>query len=279
MPVEIAGATFPEPSSTEAFSALDLSAPPAAKSAPPVKGEEEDDDDDLPPRGSSWLTLLLISYSSAVTLGLLWVLLGGRRLREAEPRDVFPAVDTRPDPGRRAGRSRKAEPPPPLIAEHVTTLGKPVRIGSVEATPLEIVSGPVGLEPAIGEGEPREGGTGALKLKLRLKNISNELIFAPLDEAFLRERDTGERDSFIETTRTGQIAMYPLAVSSEWSIVGQEFRELRPGESYETVVVSSSDLGDRLTDEMTWRIRLRTGIDETDTLGVRFGKSEIRPGS
>ena len=74
---------------------------------------------------------------------------------------------------------------------------KPLRIGSIEATPLEIVRGKVELVPAFGAVKPRDGGAGALKLKLLLKNVSTDVLFAPLDEAFLRERDPGDVDSFI----------------------------------------------------------------------------------
>src|SRR2546430_7296124 len=46
------------------------------------KDEADDEDDDLPAPRASWVTLLLFSYASAVTLGLLWVLLSGRKVRE-----------------------------------------------------------------------------------------------------------------------------------------------------------------------------------------------------
>ncbi len=71
--------------------------------------------------------------------------------------------------------------------------------------------------------------------------------------------------------------MYPLAPASELSIVGQEFRKLKPGESYVTLIVSAPDAVKLTSPEMTWRIRLRTGIDRTDIVGVRFRNSEIRP--
>jgi hypothetical protein len=70
--------------------------------------------------------------------------------------------------------------------------------------------------------------------------------------------------------------MFPLAIVSEWSIVGQEFRELRPGESYETLVVSAPDALDRLAPEMTWRIRLRTDINQTELIGIQFEENQIR---
>jgi hypothetical protein len=116
-----------------------------------------------------------------------------------------------------------------------------------------------------------------LRLKLRLKNISSDTILAPFDEAFVRDRVGVEPDSFIETQGGGEtIAMFPLAVESEWSIVGQEFRELRPGEAFETDVVSQPDAVSRLAPEMLWRIRLRTDINHTDELGVRFRAEDVQ---
>jgi hypothetical protein len=115
-----------------------------------------------------------------------------------------------------------------------------------------------------------------LSLRLRLKNVSSDSILAPLDEAFIRERGRGIRDSFIETGPTRQIDMFPLAVVSEWSIVGQEFRLLRPGESYETRVVTAPDALAHLAPQMTWRVRLRTDVNQTETLGIGFGEDDIR---
>ena len=72
--------------------------------------------------------------------------------------------------------------------------------------------------------------------------------------------------------------MFALAVESEWSIVGQVFRELKPGEAFETLVVTVPNALSQKTDEMTWRIRLRTDINHTDDLGVRFHADQIKPG-
>lgn len=239
--------------------------------------EEEDEDDELPPRGRSWPTLLLFSYASAVTLGLLWVLFSGRRLHEGEEPDLFPATENRLDPGRRADQSRKWVPPPPIAADRLATFGKPIRIGSLEVTPIEIRLGAVELEQAFGGTKYRDGGSDALLLTLKLKNLSADTIFVPLDEGFIRERDQGGPDSFIESPKGGPIEMYPLAVESEWSIRDQVFEELQPGESCEALLVSAPEVSDRLSPEMIWRIRLRTGIDQTETLGVRFRQDEIRP--
>ncbi|WP_406693437.1 hypothetical protein V5E97_20645 [Singulisphaera sp. Ch08] len=253
---------------------LDGPSPPKTGDSVPDEDDEEDDEE-LPHRGRSWPNLLLFSYASAVTLGLLWVLFSGRKLREGEEADLFPAAENRLDPGRRADQSRKWVPPLPIAEDHLTKLGQPIRSGSLEVTPLTIALGSVELEQTFDESEYRGGGANALKLKVKLKNVSSDSIFVPLDEAFLRERDRGGPDSFIESAKGGPIAMYPLAVDSEWSIRGQTFKELQPGESYVTWLVSAPDVSDRLSPQMTWRVRLRTGIDQTDTLGVRFRQDEV----
>jgi hypothetical protein len=276
----------------EALRGLDLDGPrPAAESrkmgAVDVVAEadddddEDEDDDERPASGTSWLTLLLLSYSSAVTVGLLWVLFSGRQLREDRIEadsalSPAPGVEGRQDTGRRADQSRKFVPPPPIPADHMTTIGTPVRLGSLEVTPLEVTSGQVVLKRTLMEEEIRAGEAGVLKLKLRLRNTSSDLVFAPLDEAFLRPRERARADSLIETNGAGQIALYPLAVTSEWTIVGQEFQEIGPGAWFDALVCSAPDATSRMTPEMTWRIRLRTGIDQTDVLGVRIRQEEVK---
>ncbi len=45
----------------------------------------------------------------------------------------------------------------------------------------------------------RTGGKSALVLRLKLKNTSNDAVFAPLDQAYLRERGKEIVDTFVET--------------------------------------------------------------------------------
>jgi hypothetical protein len=276
-------ASRPPGSTSEAVAALDLGA--ATPSKPRDRGSRfrepadvgEDNEEHHPARGRSWPTIILASYASAVTLGLIWVVWTGRRVREAPETDFLPPADTRPDPGRRAELARRIVAPPPLNADQITKLGQTIRLGQIEVTPLDVSSGPVTLERSLTRKERRPGGKSALKLRLRIRNVSNDVVLAPLDEAFLRERVRAEPDSFIETTEPGTpIPLFPLAVESEWSIVGQEFRELRPGEQFESMVVTAPDALAKVTTEMTWRVRLRSDINHTDDLGVRFNRSEIK---
>ncbi len=262
------------PSSFEAFSAIDLDVAPAPRPQPDP--DEHEEDDDLPPHRASWPMILLASYASAVTLGLIWVLWGDRGGGSAGA-DVARAANTRPDPGRHALDTRAIVPPNQMIQDIATVLGRPVRMGALEATPLEVISGEVILKRRFRTREWRSGGKNALQLKVRLRNVSSDKVFAPLDEAFLRQRESGGVDSFITLGGGGRIGLFPLAVESEWSIAGQDFRELEPGESMEALIVSAHDALGRNEEEMTWRVRLRTGINETGVLVVRIADPEIRP--
>jgi hypothetical protein len=252
-----------------------------AKTRQAVRGdsrvEEPSGDDDLPARGSNWAMVLLASYASAVTLGLIWVLWGQRLPREGAgvEADLFPPSRTAADPGHRAGQSRKQVPLAPLPEDRIIALGQSLQVGSLEVAPLEVSAGTVLLKRAINDFQKRLGGKDALKLKLRLKNLSADSILVPFDEAFIRERGRGIHDSFIELGPTQKLDLFPLAVESEWSIFGQEFRELEPGQSFETLVVSAPDAVGRLIPEMIWRIRLRTDVNQTETIGVRFRADDV----
>jgi hypothetical protein len=153
-------------------------------------------------------------------------------------------------------------------------------VGSLEITALGLKEGRVILEQVPSsvrrkKRSIRDGGKGALRLRVRLRNLSEDATFAPLDATFVREPDRGLPDSYLETGRGDFIDSYPLAAQSEWSIVGQTFPQLGPGESAETVVVSAPDAMEQVADPMTWRLRVRVGPDRAEVIGLRFARHEI----
>lgn len=239
---------------------------------------EADDDDEPEARGASLAMVLLVSYASAVTLGLAWVLWTGRKVREIVEPEGPPTADARVDPGLRAGRSRRLDPPRPILTDHLVRVGETLELGAVEVTPVALTSGAIALERAVGPYQKKRGGENVLKLRLRIRNISPDIVFSPVDEAFLRDRVEGRPDTFIDLgPDKAPVLMYPLAIQSEWSIVGQDFRELEPGEVFQTLVVSAEGALDlvRKRPEFIWRIRLRTGIDRTEDIGVRVRPEQI----
>lgn len=255
--------------SFDALGGLNFDAPPpSAKSAPapsdPAPGDEEEV---VYVSGSNWPMLLLGSYASAATLALIWWVVIPR-FRAEPDRDAFtpgpPATATRA-----VDRSRKVDSAAPIPAGQTTSLGRPLRVGAVEVTPLDVSRGDVRLrrDGLGGRTDERKGGSGALALRVRVRNLSDDGVFAPLDPAFLRDRDDGPSDSFVELGSGERVYPFPLSVESEWSIVGEDLSLLRPGESRETRVHTAADFP-RDGGPLTWRLRLRTGIGTDTVVGV-----------
>ena len=217
----------------------------------------------------------LMCYSSAVTLALTWVLWTGRdisprRSADRQRRSAHRGNDRRKlsNPGRSPSCLR-------CRRRNVARLGETARIGDLEVTPLEVVVTQLELARSIEPFKSRREDSESVVLRLRLTNVSHDQSFAPLERAFVREQSSPLDRSSIETKEGTIIGLFPLAVDSEWSIAGQEFTVLKPGESTETLIASEHGAADRLTSDMTWRVRLRIGPYKTDMIGVRFHKDDV----
>jgi hypothetical protein len=262
------------------MSSLNLSiASPSSQPQKPEPVEEDDDEEEeeSQPRGKSLGMVLLMSYASAVTIALIWVLWSNRRAREnveAEPS----AAESRTDSESTSDQNRRSLARPAIGANHLVGLGETVRLGLISVTPVSVSSGAVTLVRNFGDHEKRSGGKGALKLRLRLKNLSEDSVIAPLDVALLRPRPGGDAETVIETGNEDEpyISMYSLALESEWSIQEEEFRDLEPGSGYETTIVSAPGATAKTSPAMTWRVRLQTDSGHFEDLGVRFRASEIK---
>ncbi|MFI5457229.1 MAG: hypothetical protein ACHRXM_17425 [Isosphaerales bacterium] len=234
------------------------------------------DDDQLAESRLTWFFLLVLSYSSAVTLALFWVLWTGRTFRPAEP-TTNDSRQTSAESNPSSSPPTPSQPLPPIPAENQTTLGKPIRIGELEVTPRAVVSAPVELVRKIEPPDYRREDGDSLVLRFKVTNISKDHVIAPLDRDLIRDQTSPLDRSLIVTSGGRPISLFPLAVDSEWLIQGQEFPVLKPGESAEILVASESITDDRMAGEMSWRLRLRTGPYRTDMLGVRFTKDDVSP--
>jgi hypothetical protein len=269
----ITGATLPDIAlpirlSSEENPQPDLSTcagPSADENAP--AGEER-------PRAVPWPLLLTASYASAVTLALFWVLWTGRSLRGPESSgEPGPAADLSGplESPRRASPSNF----PPLPARNLAVLGQSIRLGEIELTARRVAYRPVELVRLGGSSEDRRDSEPVLVLSLELSNRSRNESLTPLDVHLVRDADPGPDQPCLELKDGLVIPPYRLATESEWSIAGQDFPTLRPGESAETLVVTERlRLGD-LSDPLLWRVKLRTGTFQTDVLGVRFSSRDI----
>jgi hypothetical protein len=223
----------------------------------------------------NWPLLLVSSYASALTLGLVWLLWSGRgpfRPRFSESvieGELSKASASKPD------LQNTHKTPLPLLAQNLTELGKTMRLGDLELSPVSIVHRSVYLFRLEGStGEERES-PDSLVLTLRLTNRSESRVFSPLDRSFIRDSSASEDHSYIETSDGPRILMFPLAAESEWSIQDQEFPALKPGESAETIIVSEPVQPARLGGRLTWRVKVRTKTYQTDVAGVRFSSADI----
>lgn len=227
--------------------------------------------------------VLLASYASAMTLACGWLLLQARRPstgdRESRPETIQASA---PDPnGRRGGLSARVVPLAKLKADHITSLEKSMRVGDLEITPMTVKVESLRLERSnlTGQPESRVGLPGTLVLRLDLTNRSSDAVFAPLDEAFVRQTDAGPPLGYVEGADGARVYLYPLAETDEWGLVGQRFNTLRPGERVETLVATDEDAMRRLGEgPYLWRLRLRVGADPgaIEDLGVRLTREQIR---
>ncbi len=222
-----------------------------------------------PPR--DWGGLLLRSYASAVTLGLGWLLWSGRAASPPVPsREATPT------------RRRLAEPARPSVAAvapaaprvPTTTLGKPIRVGDLEVTPLLVLRRSVRVARNLGEEMLVQEHSDCLALTIRVTNqaTSGDAV-RPIVAA-----DLADGDGFAIDVPSGpRIAMFALAPGGDWAVEDQSFPEAAPGETVD-VVLLSEPLGDRrLPPGMTWRFRVATDPARMshEALGVTFGPNDL----
>jgi hypothetical protein len=220
-----------------------------------------------------WGQILLLSYSSALTLALTWMLWTGRVSQDAaSPAAPVPSpVESAPKPANPAPDSEA----PPLPPENITTMGKTLRLGDLEVTPMALEALPLELVGTV-DPDRRRHESNCLILRLRLVNHSRDRSFTPVDRVVVRDRDLRVFDPYITTSEGKRIRLFPLAFDSEWSILGQSFPVLRPGESAETFIAAEPDSASHLSDDMTWRVRLWTGVYRCDLFGVKISRSDVR---
>jgi hypothetical protein len=234
------------------------------------------EDDTLDEPSFPWFQVLILSYASAVTVALAWAVLTGRSFRPSDRSSTgsISSSDLRPRAKSNGARvDGKALAPVP--AENLTTLGSALRIGDLQVRPMSVALARIELVGALDQSKYRAEESESLVLRVQLTNFSKTQPFAPLELAYIREQSSPLDRCLITTTSSTTIGAFPLDVFSEWSIVGQESRVLKRGETLETIIASEPGASDRMSSEMIWRIRLRTGPFRTDVIGVRFKDSDV----
>jgi hypothetical protein len=225
-----------------------------------------------------WGQIVLLSYASILTMALMWLLWTGRIPRAAAPEPPpadKPTAEAAVEAVPRLAQPSADTPPPPLPPENITSLGKPIRLGDLQVTPLSVEARPVELVRTI-DSEARRREADCLVLHLGLVNLSKDQTFPPLDRILVRERELRSFDPYIATSEGRSIRLFPLALDSEWSLRGQEFPVLKPGGSARTFIAAEPGSANEMAPEMTWRLRLRIGVYRSDMMGVNFTRAEVR---
>jgi hypothetical protein len=246
-------------------------APSGAEPAPMSSENASSSSTGAPRPAGSLAFLLLLSYASAVTIGLVYLLL----TRSPESQQRHQLEDLR-DPVDEEGTVRIYQRGAELPPGHSLQLAGRQRFGNILVEPLRITRGPVEFDHYTRNSRKQQPPTPpVLKLWLRLTNVSTDQEVAPLDSLLLFKRELNREGELVSNTFVAPLGRleegpvvfaYPAAQNSEWDMRGQELgRKLAPGESLETFVPSDSAGLDELLaqEELTWRFHLRKGYAPT----------------
>jgi hypothetical protein len=223
------------------------------------------------------LLIFLVPYCILSTVFIIMLL----SRKTIDPMERIPDMDMVPVKDKK-GPPRLVERFPhdsPLPQHLLTTMNKPVKIGDIEVTPLEV----------------RKTPEGDLMLRLKTRNVSQNLAFMPVSESFLKATQEFKPYTFLHS-RDLVYRVYGgyLRFATSKGDDREGGGELKPGEE-EIIEITTmdqdrqKDLKRILTsqDKVLWRIQLRRGLVEvsgreqplsaTAIVGVEFPVSAILP--
>jgi len=268
-------------------------------------------------RGGGWhiavVIMPLISYSVLATIVAAIYFVRYRSAavdRDQEQKEQYHPLEFLPDlqgdhPTGKKSKISILEVPLPdpnvsLPPQLRVALKETLRVGDLEVEPLRVERGRIKISDTP-TGRAEESETEALKLYLRLKNVSGDLPFYPIDRYFTRRYDPlRDRPPYTQLIVGGQ---HFYGGAADWSakvrrmhneyVVGQEAyeRQLQPGEDLTTFVCTDPNdtkLAKALEPgpgkkNIEWRIHLRRGavtikgrrIPAACVIGVEFAENEI----
>lgn len=257
-------------------------------------------------RLQKWLIAILAPYAIMMTIFAVVFYFKSRNVEGIHPLMMIPDLDGEYRNSTQRKKAASTEhrirfpADTPLCAQQVTSLGQPIRIGCLEVMPVSIMQAPiVGFNWKRGADEPvrKQSANPGLILKLKVKNISDDVTLFPSDPYFVR-RPRDAKDKPYMMVEVGEKKFYGGALSyvtdsdlliREW-VEGQENddKPLAPGEERETVVCTSPQ--EPILDAVkelgtaTWRVQLRRGfVNYRDkdypvsaVIGIKFNADEIQ---
>ncbi len=212
--------------------------------------------------------IFLVPYAIVTTLYIVYLLV--QLNNQPHPLDMLP------DPGGKGGprKVERIQHDYPLAAHQKAGLGDLVRVGAVEVAPQQVA-------------RTREGN---LTLELRVKNISDDQVFAPISDQFLQvqsDRAGGKPYTFLQSVSFTPVYGAFLQVkkgppSSDGA--------LGPGQE-EVLALTTMDKDQKLVrkiidskERLIWRVQLRRGlvahrgkqVSATTVVGVAFNARDIK---
>lgn len=232
--------------------------------------------------------LLLLSYSSAITLGFAYLLYHGSTNKNDYGLESLP--DVMPPKHKTSGVYQETAPMPD---GHDLQIGDRQRFGNIEVTVLKVTRGPIQFRHFSDANKPRLPSAPVLKLWLRFKNVSEDQEIAPLDDQLLfhrigRDRMTYHSNQFVvrseqkNNREAKRVIAFDHIIGSGWDLVGLPLdKPLQPGESHDYYVPTCENDLDTLTGELVWRVHIRKGYSShgngvTTLFEVRFNSDIIR---
>jgi hypothetical protein len=214
----------------------------------------------------SLLLIGLISYASAATLALIYLLFAISRSR---PHALESLPDVPPLDVEHGEVMKLAPADADLPPGHRLELGESRRFGNILVEPVRVVREPIAFEHFSGQTSVSKPPTRpVLKLWLRFTNVSDNQTIAPLDPNLVFRRamlDSGPQANQIirnvadQKGDVAQVLLYDHPISSEWDLSDQQLGvPLAPGESLETFL-PSEEAGADLTGLLVWRVHFRKG--------------------
>jgi hypothetical protein len=235
----------------------------------------------------------LISYSVLMTIavGILYL----RLQQQVHPLEALP--DQGDNKGATHGKGsssldRMPKPDLDLPARLKVELGHSLRIGDIEVTPLKIERRSI----QFGD-DPTKQETLALEVKLR--NISDDVYFKPLDPYFDRSWSPTKTSGIMpygfltvdKTNYFGPLDWQPRGLNRPHLVVkGQDHdTELKPGEEMTTFLCTDPKDHVRAAirkakGPFLWRVQVRRGlvklgdkeVSATAVVGVEFNKQDVQ---
>ena len=278
-PLEMESSPHDEHSSAITSDSAVLSAPAVTK--PAVK-------DHITVSKSAFL--ILISYSSAITLGFLYLLYYGSTNKAEYGLESLPDV---------VSKKKKTNGPAvyketsELPEGHDLRVGDTQRFGNIEVTVLKVTRGPIQFRHFSDAQKSRLPSAPVLKLWLRFKNVSKDQEIAPLDDQLLFGRLAKNRFEFHSNQfvcRAEQktnpdakrIIAFDHIIGSGWDLANLPLdKPLQPGESHDYYVPTCENDLDILTGELVWRVHIRKGYSSrgngvTTLFEVHFNSDAVR---